>query len=105
MLPLPVGGNRAGSQYPIGQAAKDWLYWEQHARRLVLWVADQPIARIRQPVGALAKRGTVDLFTPVPFGTDERGRWVEVTLMFASVEIGAIPAWARRYSLVLGDSC
>ena len=35
-----------------------------------------------KPAWPLAKSGSVDLFKPVAFGTDQRGRWVEITLMY-----------------------
>jgi DNA segregation ATPase FtsK/SpoIIIE, S-DNA-T family len=47
----------------------------------------------------LLKRGQVDLFNPIPFGTDQRGRWVDITLMFANVVIGAVPRQGKTFSL------
>jgi DNA segregation ATPase FtsK/SpoIIIE, S-DNA-T family len=64
---------------------------DEHAGRLVLWVGDQDMSKARQPAWPLAKTGTVDLFQPAPFGTDQRGRWVSLTLMFISAAIGC---WA-----------
>lgn len=49
-----------------------------------------------QPPWPLLKRGTVDLFNPVQFAYDPRGRAVSEVLMYASVIIGSIPTWARR---------
>lgn len=71
----------------------------QHPGRLVLWVGDQDMSKARQPEWPLAKSGTVDLFRPQPFGTDQRGRWVPLTLMFTSVVIGAIPRMGKTFSL------
>jgi S-DNA-T family DNA segregation ATPase FtsK/SpoIIIE len=72
---------------------------DEHAGRLVLWVGDQDMSKARQPAWPLAKTGTVDLFTPAPFGTDQRGRWVSLTLMFTSAVIGAIPRMGKTFAL------
>jgi S-DNA-T family DNA segregation ATPase FtsK/SpoIIIE len=74
---------------------------KQHTGRLVLWVGDQDMSTARQPAFPLAKTGTADLFKPVPFGTDQRGRPVPVTLMFVSVIIGAIPRMGKTFLLRL----
>ena len=58
---------------------------DQHPGRTLLWVGDQDMSKARQPAWPLAKSGLVDLFKAVPFGTDQRGRTVAVTLMFTSV--------------------
>jgi S-DNA-T family DNA segregation ATPase FtsK/SpoIIIE len=67
---------------------------------LVLWVGDKDMAKTKQPVWPLGKPGAaVDLFQAQPFGTDQRGRWVPVTLMFASVVIGAMPRMGKTVAL------
>ena len=43
----------------------------------------------------------MDLFKAVPFGTDQRGRPVTVTLMFASGVIGSIPRMGKTFLLRL----
>jgi len=72
-----------------------------HTGRLVLWVGDQDMSTARQPAFPLAKTGSADLFRPVPFGTDQRGRIVTVTLMFVSVLIGSIPRMGKTFLLRL----
>jgi S-DNA-T family DNA segregation ATPase FtsK/SpoIIIE len=74
---------------------------DQHPGRLVLWVGDQDMSKSRQPAWPLARNGTADLFRPVPVGTDQRGRIVTVTLMFASGIIGAIPRMGKTFLLRL----
>ncbi|MEE1929837.1 cell division protein FtsK [Streptomyces sp. TRM 70351] len=74
---------------------------EEHTGRLVLWVGDQDMSKSRQPVWPLAKSGSVDLFKPVAFGTDPRGRWVEITLMYIAGVIGAIPRMGKTFLLRL----
>ncbi|MFJ4034343.1 cell division protein FtsK [Streptomyces griseoluteus] len=74
---------------------------DEHTGRLVLWVGDQDLKSARKPAWPLLKSGTVDLFKPVPYGTDQRGRWVGVTLMFIAGVIGAIPRMGKTFLLRL----
>ena len=73
----------------------------EHEGRLVLWVGDKPMNETTKPAWPLLKDGQVDLFKPVIFGNDQRMRWVEVTLMFASIVIGAIPRMGKTFLLRL----
>lgn len=72
---------------------------EVHPGRLVLWVGDQDMATARQPAWPLLKTGAVDVFTPVPFGTDPRGRSVRMDLMYTNLLIGSIPGAGKTFSL------
>jgi len=74
---------------------------DEHPGRLVLWVGMRDVSKTRQPSWPLAKRGGVDLFRPVPFGTDQRGRWVSLCLMYVSAVIGAIPRMGKTFALRL----
>ncbi|MET8667484.1 cell division protein FtsK [Streptomyces tendae] len=74
---------------------------EEHPGHLVLWVGDQDMNKAKKPAWPLAKSGTVDLFKPVAFGTDQRGRWVDITLMFIAGIIGAIPRMGKTFLLRL----
>ncbi|MCG3041939.1 cell division protein FtsK [Streptomyces sp. S1A] len=74
---------------------------EEHTGRLVLWVGDQDMSKAKQPAWPLAKSGAVDLFKPVAFGTDQRGRWVNITLMYIAGVIGAIPRMGKTFLLRL----
>lgn len=85
-------GRPLGCVWPEGNA-------EVHPGRMVLWVGDEDMSKSRQPVWPLRKAGTVDLFKPQPFGTDQRGRWVEITLMFISMVIGAVPRMGKTFTL------
>jgi S-DNA-T family DNA segregation ATPase FtsK/SpoIIIE len=71
----------------------------EHAGRMVLWVGDQDMRKAKQPAWALRKGTKVDLFQSQPFGTDQRGRWVDLRLMFTSVAIGAIPRMGKTFAL------
>lgn len=70
-----------------------------HAGRLVLYVCDQPLARMRQPAWPLAAAAPASLFNPVPFGTDQRGRPVSLTLMFGNLLIGSIPRMGKTVAM------
>lgn len=72
---------------------------DEHAGRLVLFVADEPISRARQASWPLAKAGRADLFRPVPFGTDQRGRAVSIVLMFANLLVGSIPRMGKTVAI------
>jgi DNA segregation ATPase FtsK/SpoIIIE, S-DNA-T family len=72
---------------------------DAHAGRLVLWVGDEDMNTAKPRPWPLARHGRTDLFQPVPFGTDPRGRLVSVLLMFASVLIGAMPRQGKTVAL------
>ncbi|SDM35918.1 DNA segregation ATPase FtsK/SpoIIIE, S-DNA-T family [Lentzea albidocapillata subsp. violacea] len=62
-----------------------------HAGRVAMWVADEdPYAKppIRTPLLGVHRW---DAWRPVPFGTDARGRRIDLPLVWTSVLIGAIP--------------
>ncbi|MER7577358.1 cell division protein FtsK [Streptomyces sp. NPDC126514] len=74
---------------------------DEHTGRLVLWVGDQDMNRATQPSWPLMKGGLVDLFKPVDFSTDQRGRWVGLTFMYIAAIIGAIPRMGKTFLLRL----
>jgi DNA segregation ATPase FtsK/SpoIIIE, S-DNA-T family len=74
---------------------------EVHPARLVLWVGDKDMAETRQPAWPLIKSGTVDLFRSFAFGTDQRGRMVPLTLMFASMAVGSLPRMGKTFAMRL----
>lgn len=83
-----------GCVWPEGNA-------DVHPGRLVLWVGDQDMAKARKPAWPLLRSGTVDLFKPMPWGTDPRGRWVHLTLMFVSMVVGSLPRMGKTFALRL----
>lgn len=72
---------------------------KRHEGHLVLYVADEPMNAATQAPWALMKDGGVDLFKPVEIATDQRGRWVAVTLAYANMIIGATPRQGKTYLL------
>lgn len=90
----------AGLRRPMGCVWPEPVT-EEHPGRLVLWVGDVELRKSKQPAWPLAKKGQVDLFDAVPYGNDVRGRWVPVTLMYASIVIGSIPRMGKTFLLRL----
>lgn len=74
---------------------------EVHPGRLILFVADKDMSRAKQKPFPLLKSGTVNLFKAAPFGTDPRGALVTITLMYASMIIGALPRFGKTFALRL----
>jgi S-DNA-T family DNA segregation ATPase FtsK/SpoIIIE len=72
---------------------------DEHAGRLVLFVSDEPLSKARQPVYPLAKAGRADLFKPVPYGTDQRGKPVTLPLMFTNLLIESIPRQGKTVAM------
>ncbi|MEV7971487.1 cell division protein FtsK, partial [Sphaerisporangium sp. NPDC088356] len=70
-----------------------------HPGRLVLWVGDQDMNKAKKPTWPLMKTGKADLFQPVPFGTDQRGRIVSIPLMYRNMLIGAMPGFGKTFAL------
>ncbi|MGR6923069.1 cell division protein FtsK [[Actinomadura] parvosata] len=122
-FPAPIArdgpGWRADVELPLGVTATDIMkvrdklasglrrpigcVWpepgEEHPGRLILWVGDQEMSKVKPPRWPLAQSGRADLFREVPFGTDQRGRTVPVTLMFANMLIGAMPGMGKTFAL------
>lgn len=72
---------------------------EEHAGRLRLWVGDQDMSQAKPAAWSLAKSGRADIFAPLPFGQDQRGRQVSFLLMFANLLIGAMPRQGKTFAL------
>jgi S-DNA-T family DNA segregation ATPase FtsK/SpoIIIE len=72
---------------------------EVHPGRLVLFVGDRDMATAKQKPWPLLKSGKADVFAPVPFGYDQRGRPVKITMMFENILIGAIPRMGKTFTL------
>lgn len=88
----------SGLRRPLGCVWPEPVH-DEHAGRLVLWVGDQPMSQAKPAPWPLAKAGQADLFKPVPFGTDQRGRPVPLTLMYANALIGAMPGYGKTFAL------
>ena len=80
----------SGLRRPLGAVWPEPVTSE-HAGRLELWVGRVDVAKSRQAPWPLLRGGQADLFTPVPFGTDVRGRTVKAPLIYGNWLLGAIP--------------
>ncbi|MGH3679312.1 MAG: cell division protein FtsK [Natronosporangium sp.] len=67
-------------------------------RRHRLWVADKDPLSIPAGRTPLLRLQPVDIWRPIPFGLDERGRKVEVDLMWHSLLVGAVPRAGKTFS-------
>jgi S-DNA-T family DNA segregation ATPase FtsK/SpoIIIE len=72
---------------------------KRHPGHLSLFVSDQPMAQQTQERWPLLHGGEVDLGRPFPAFTDQRGDWVEVTLAYANMIIGAVPRMGKTFVL------
>lgn len=72
---------------------------DEHAGRMMLWVGDKALNKVPPPPWPLARTGSASLFKALPFGTDQRGRPVSLTLMYDNVLIGAMPGMGKTFSL------
>lgn len=90
----------SGLGRPLGSV---WLEGrpDRHPGRLIIWAGDEDMNTATQPVWPLTRAGVTDLFRPQPIGTDPRGRWVSLTLIFTSIIIGAVPRMGKTYWLRL----
>jgi DNA segregation ATPase FtsK/SpoIIIE, S-DNA-T family len=80
----------SGLRRPLGAVWPEPVTSE-HAGRLELWVGRQDVAKSRQAPWPLLRGGQADVFQPIPYGTDVRGRTVKVPLVYHNWLIGAIP--------------
>lgn len=88
----------AGLSRPLGCVWPEGVP-DAHPGRLTLWVGKKDMAKAEQPAWPLAKSGKADLFKPFPFGTDPRGRSVEMELMYSNMLIGAMPGAGKTFAL------
>jgi S-DNA-T family DNA segregation ATPase FtsK/SpoIIIE len=71
----------------------------RHPAHLVLYVADEPMSKARQARWPLADAPRIDIFEPQPIATDQRGRWVNLSLAYSNGVIGAVPRMGKTFSL------
>lgn len=74
---------------------------EEHSGHLTLWVGDRTLATSPAVPYPLLKSGTASMFGALPFGVDQRGEPVAVSLMFASMAVGAQPRMGKTFGVRL----
>jgi DNA segregation ATPase FtsK/SpoIIIE, S-DNA-T family len=95
----------SGLRRPLGAVWPEPVTSE-HAGRLELWVGRQDVSKTRQAPWPLARGGQADVFQPVPFGTDVRGRTVKVPLVYHNWLFGSIPRQGKTAAVrVLACAC
>lgn len=87
----------SGLRRPLGCVWPEPVY-DEHSGRLVIWVGREEMRRMPKASWPLAKGGAFDVFKPIPFGTDQRGRTVSVLLPENNVLIGALPGGGKSFS-------
>ena len=88
----------SGLRRPLGCVWPEPVH-DEHSGRLVIWVGRQEMRKTPPPAWPLAKGGAFDLFKPIPFGTDQRGRVVYVLLPENNVLVGALPGGGKSYAI------
>jgi S-DNA-T family DNA segregation ATPase FtsK/SpoIIIE len=71
---------------------------EGSARRVTIWVADSDPYAQKPPVTPLASVEAIDFWKAWPFGIDARLRPVELSLVWSSILIGAIPRMGKTFA-------
>lgn len=68
-------------------------------RRHTLWVADRDPLAIPAGRTPLLRGRPTDIWTPAPFGLDERARPVSIDLLWQSILVGAQPRQGKTFAL------
>jgi S-DNA-T family DNA segregation ATPase FtsK/SpoIIIE len=87
----------SGLRRPLGCVWPEPVH-DEHSGRLVIWVGRQEMRKAPNPAWPLAKGGAADVFKPIPFGTDQRGRNIGVSLVENNALIGALPGGGKSFS-------
>jgi S-DNA-T family DNA segregation ATPase FtsK/SpoIIIE len=90
----------SGLRRPLGAVWPEPVTSE-HAGRLELWVGRQDVAKSKQGPWPLGRGGQADIFQPIPYGTDVRGRVVKAPLIYGNWLLGPSRARARPPRAVL----
>jgi len=67
------------------------------ARRVALWVADEDPLAVPAGPSPLIRAPRVNFWTGFPFGADERGNTVMLTMLWAAMLVGAIPRQGKTF--------
>lgn len=72
---------------------------DAHPGHLSLYISYTPMNEMPQDPWPLLTKRTIDIFDPQPVFTDQLGKWVYITLAYASWVIGAVPRMGKTFSL------
>ena len=84
----------SGLRRPLSATWPEPVHHE-HEGRLRLWIGYQDMAKVKPKPWPLLKAGTADIFGPVPFGTDPRGRAVSAPVFECNWLIGSAPGQGK----------
>jgi len=88
----------SGLRRPLGAVWPEPVASE-HEGRLEVYVGRSDLSKVKQAPWPLLRAGEVNVFEPVPFGTDPRGRVVKVPLVFHNWLIGSIPRQGKTATM------
>ncbi|TJZ99699.1 cell division protein FtsK [Actinacidiphila oryziradicis] len=71
----------------------------EHEGRLILWVGDRDLSKTGNVVWPLEKHGQHDMFRPIPFGQDPRGRGKAVPMIQHNVLVGSLPGQGKTSAI------
>jgi S-DNA-T family DNA segregation ATPase FtsK/SpoIIIE len=88
----------SGLRRPLGAVWPEPVSHE-HAGRLELWVGRADISKAKPPAWPWLRTGGGDVFGPLPFGTDPRGRRVDAAVIEHNWLIGSMPGQGKTSAL------
>jgi DNA segregation ATPase FtsK/SpoIIIE, S-DNA-T family len=84
----------SGLRRPLGAVWPAPVH-DEHAGRLELWVGRADISKAKPPPWPWLRNGGGDVFGPLPFGTDPRGRRVDAAMIEHNWLIGSMPGQGK----------
>lgn len=72
-----------------------------HAGRVRLWIANEDPYAAKPVPSPLVKASSWNLWKPIPFGVDKRGRPVSLQLVWTSMLVGAMPRMGKTFAVRL----
>ena len=90
----------SGLRRPLGAVWPEPVSHE-HAGRLELFVGRADISKAKPPPWPLLRSGQADIFQPMPFGVDVRGRDIKVQMAYLNMLIGSIPRQGKTAAIRL----
>jgi S-DNA-T family DNA segregation ATPase FtsK/SpoIIIE len=95
----------SGLRRPLGAVWPEPVASE-HEGRLEVFVGRADLSKMKQAPWPLLRAGEANVFEPVPFGVDPRGRRVSVPLVFHNWLMGSIPRQGKTAAVrVLACAC
>jgi S-DNA-T family DNA segregation ATPase FtsK/SpoIIIE len=88
----------SGLRRPLGAVWPEPITRE-HTGRLEVWVGQHDVSDAPAPPWPLLKSGQADVFKPMPFGVDVRGRRVRAPLIYHAWLIGSIPRQGKTATM------